>query len=159
SVTARKHAGFVVPWLFDHLRGARVRDVRLVSEEHLIDFARWLAARPTQYGRPLSLAGLRTYLATVRGFFRFLACRGVLLRDPANEVALPRDLALPRRILTERQARALLAAPGNSTPLRRRDRALLEVLYGSGVRVGECVRLDLGDVDLREETLLVRKGK
>jgi len=74
-------------------------------------------------------------------------------------MALPRFRTLPRGVLSERQARRLMTLPLPSTPLGQRDRAILETLYGSGIRVSECARLELNDLDLSQATLLIRDGK
>lgn len=83
----------------------------------------------------------------IRSFVRFLSRRGAITADPLKQVT-PRRLsaALPK-VLTEKEMEALLAAPDTSTPFGKRDRALLELLYGSGLRVSELCRLDIGDVD------------
>ena len=65
---------------------------------------------------------------------------------------------LPRP-LTEGQVRRLVASRGEETILGQRNRAILELVYGTGLRMSECVRLDLGDVDLGRGSILVRDGK
>jgi integrase/recombinase XerD len=142
-----------------HLRDEGVRDLRRVGERHLVSFARELQASVTPRGTPLSIAAQASYLQQVRSFFAFLVRRGVLLVDPAAELVIPAADPLPRRVLTERQAEKLMNAPSASTKVGRRDRAILEMLYGTGIRRGECVRLDLQDIDLLNGTLLVRDGK
>jgi integrase/recombinase XerD len=72
---------------------------------------------------------------------------------------LPRVRRLPRVVLSERDAERLVTMPWPSTALGKRDRAILELLYGTGIRVGECERLDLTDLDLEARTLLIRDGK
>ena len=84
--------------------------------------------------------------------------RRLVFQSPARGVPLPVRTRLPRAI-GEADVARLLQAPNASTPLGQRDRALLELLYGSGLRLMECVRLDLVDLDLKEATLLVRNGK
>jgi site-specific recombinase XerD len=79
------------------------------------------------------------------------------------EYALSRPITCPTklRLVQARgvQAERLMTAPSPYSLVGRRDRALLETLYGTGLRRGECARLDVQDVDLREGTLLVRNGK
>jgi site-specific recombinase XerD len=122
-----------------------------VTEAHLISFARSLTS--------LSLGTRRAYLSVVRRFFAYLLRRGWLLASPAESVPLPTVVALPRRVPSVKDLRRLLAVVGSWRVTAERDRAILEVLYGSGLRRGECCRLDLGDVDLGEATLWVRDGK
>lgn len=72
---------------------------------------------------------------------------------------MPQVSKLPRVVLSRLQARRLIEAPSPFTPVGKRDRALLELLYGTGLRVSECARLELRDVDLGRGTLFVRQGK
>lgn len=99
------------------------------------------------------------YLMRVRGLFRWAWRRGHLLLDPGLELELNH---LPRRlprVLTPGQVEKLLALPDASSPLGLRDLAVLETLYGTGVRLTECHRLELRDVDLGRGQLEVREGK
>lgn len=107
----------------------------------------------------LHRAGLRKTstsrkLASLRTFFRYLCREGVLESNPARALASPR---LEKRVpvhLQEDQARALLDVPGQ-TLAALRTRAILELLYGTGVRCAELVGLDLDDVDLQERVVRV----
>jgi integrase/recombinase XerD len=159
SQTAQNLAGWMLPRFFQHLEEQRVRDVRSVSEAHIVSFLCHLARARTRRGRPLSEWTRRTYLATLRRFFAFLAKRGWILDDPARGLTLPDFETLPRRILTEAQARRLVSAPSTTTRTGLRDRAILETLYGTGIRVGECARLQLQDLDLSQGALFIRNGK
>jgi integrase/recombinase XerD len=142
-----------------HLSDVGVRDLRRVEERHLVAFARELREAVTPLGTPLTMNTQAAYVQRVKSFFAFLGRRGVVLRDPAAELVVPVGSALPRRVLTERQAEKLMNAPSPSTNVGKRDRAILETLYGTGIRRGECVRLDVADVRLIDGVLLVRDGK
>jgi integrase/recombinase XerC len=99
-------------------------------------------------------------LAAVRSWCRFLCRQGTLATNPAAGLRGPRqDKKLPHFIGRD-EMRRLLEAPPGDTPLGRRDRALLEVLYSAGVRVGELTGLNVPDVDLEGGVITVRgKGK
>jgi integrase/recombinase XerD len=159
SASLHERACFVLPRFFALLERRRVRDLRRVSEAHLAAFARRLAKSKTRHGAPLSPWSQHVYLSAVRRFFGFLERRQRILRNPAEALFLPRIQTLPRGVLSKTQARRLMHAPSAWTTLGQRDRAVLETLYGTGMRVGECVRLDVGDLDLREGSLLIRNGK
>jgi integrase/recombinase XerD len=148
-----------LPRLFTHLRDKGVRDLRAVNETHLGAYARRLELHQTKKGEPLAAATRASALSMVRRFFAFLHARGLILGNPALTLRLPKAKHLPRGVLSEAQARRLMAAPFPWTLVGRRDRAILELLYGSGLRIGEAVRADLSDLDLRERVLLVRDGK
>jgi site-specific recombinase XerD len=83
----------------------------------------------------------------IRSFARFLSRRAAIVVDPLKQV-VPRRLktTLPK-VLSEDEMVSLLSAPDTSTPAGKRDRAILEVLYGSGLRVSELCSLNIGDVD------------
>lgn len=94
-------------------------------------------------------------LSSVRSFFAFLVERGVIGSDPATVVASPK---LPRRLprtIPDDALRAVLDAPDPSDALGLRDRAILEILYATGIRVGELVTLRLRDFDATSGRLVV----
>ncbi|MCU0293266.1 MAG: tyrosine-type recombinase/integrase [Thermoanaerobaculaceae bacterium] len=152
-------AELVLPRLFAHLRARHVHDLRAVNEAHLVSFARRLGEEPGGRGRVIKPASRRAFLSAVRGFFAHLERRRLILTNPAAELPLPKVQRLPGRVPSEAQARRLMAAPFPGSVLGKRDRAILELLYGTGLRSAECRRLDLADVQLCEGTLLVRDGK
>jgi integrase/recombinase XerC len=98
--------------------------------------------------------------SAIRTFVRYLRREGLLDADPAALVVSPRrDQRLPTH-LSEPEMDALLATPDESTPLGCRDRAILELFYASGVRLGELVALDLEDINLSSRIVRVMgKGR
>jgi integrase/recombinase XerC len=113
---------------------------------------RFLALQRT---RGLAAASIARKAAALRTGFRFLARRGLVADDPAAGLGVPRG---PRRlpvVLKPRQIDRLLAGPDPVDPVGLRDRAILELLYATGIRVGELCGLRLGDVDLAADTVLV----
>ncbi|ABA87882.2 site-specific recombinase XerC [Syntrophotalea carbinolica DSM 2380] len=103
--------------------------------------------RKTTIGRKLS---------AVRSFFRYLVRQGELAVSPAETVATPkREQYLPK-VLTVDEVFALIKAADGDEPLTVRDRAILELFYSSGLRVGELEGLDVGHVDLRDGLVRVR---
>lgn len=145
--------------LFEHLQSQGVTDVRSVREEQLLAYARWLLSLKSRRGGPLAPSTRKDRLSFVRSFFAHLKKRGMILEDPAREIPLPKLSRLPRALLSIGQAERLMNAPQRWTVFGQRDRALLETLYGTAVRLSECVRLNLGDLDLSQALLLVRNGK
>jgi integrase/recombinase XerD len=123
-----------------------------VGESTIADYVRQLR----DAGRaPSSVARA---LVAVRSLYRFLADEGVLGTDPAADVEVPRvPRGLPKP-LSEAEVTALLAAVVGDDPVARRDRAMVEVLYGTGVRISELVGLSLSGVD-RETRFLKVFGK
>jgi integrase/recombinase XerD len=123
-----------------------------VTEADLVDYVGVLRERG------LAPASVARALVPVRSLHRFLADEGRVATDPGAHLELPRvPRGLPKA-LTEDEVARLLDAPVGDGPVVLRDRAILEVLYGTGVRVSELVGLSLGDVDL-DAALLRAFGK
>ena len=103
----------------------------------------------------LSPATRARRLSALKGLVRWMVRTGRLAHDPLGRVHGPkRGMGLPRFLSVE-QARALVEAPDTSTHLGVRDRAILEVLYGGGLRVSELVGLKVGDVQWQVGCVLV----
>lgn len=102
-----------------------------------------------------SRASAARKLAAIRAFGRFLRHEGVLEGDPAGLVGTPkREVRLPAH-LGEGEMRQLLEMPDTSSSLGRRDRAILELFYASGLRLSELVGLDVDDVNLASRVVRV----
>lgn len=99
------------------------------------------------------------YLEVVRTWFRWAAREGHLVVDPARYLKLPRRPRLFYFVPSPERLEQLMEAPSPETPRGRRDRALLELFYGTGVRRTECHRLDLDDLELPRRRLRIRRGK
>jgi integrase/recombinase XerD len=98
---------------------------------------------------PLAAGSAARAVAAVRGLHRFAVREGLSAADPARDVRPPSaPRRLPKAITIEEVERLLAAAGQGDTPRDLRDRALLEVLYGTGARISEAVGLEVGDVDL-----------
>ncbi len=99
-------------------------------------------------------------LAVLRSFFQFSTQKNWRRDNPAKVVSTPKQEKLVPSFLSEDEMTALLELPGTGKPLERRDKALLELLYATGLRVSELVGLDLMDINFEERLLRVRgKGK
>lgn len=160
SASLLKHGRIMLSRFFTHLRKQRLRDLRSVGEAQVFAYARELASVKSAFtGKLYSHSTQRTHLYLVQRLFRFLERCGVILQDPTLNLVLPRWTPLPKAVLNRRHAERLIANPDPFTARGRRDRAILELLYGTAVRVGECERLDLKDVDLTRGLLMIRSGK
>jgi integrase/recombinase XerD len=137
----------------DHLsveRGlSEVASVADVQEQQIRAFLASISASTHgPEGRPYAATTVARALSTVRSFHRFALREGLAERDPAAGVVRPR---LPRALphpLRQDEVEDLLEAPPPDTPSGLRDRALLESLYGAGLRVSEATGLDVDDLDL-----------
>jgi len=112
------------------------------------------------FRRGESRASAARKLAAVRAFLRYLRREGLIESDPGLLVATPkREQKIPLHLEVDEMTR-LLETPDTSGPLGRRDRAILEVLYASGLRLGELVGLDLEDMNLGSRMVRVMgKGR
>jgi len=157
-------------WLEDGLS----EKTRQAYAADLRQYAGWLVQRPGSFGlnsagRAELLAwmsqgladGLKTSTAArrlsgLRRFYRFLLREGLVAEDPTLRVDSPR---LPRRLpdtLTEEDVNALLQEPDPAVVIELRDRAMLEILYGSGLRVSELTGLTVDQVNMRQGVVRVR---
>ena len=104
----------------------------------------------------LSRASAARKLAAIRTFLRYLRREELIAEDPGGLVATPkRDIRMPAH-LSEPEMTALLEAPAGDTPLSRRDRAILELFYASGLRLSELTGLDVEDLNLSAKMVRVR---
>lgn len=112
------------------------------------------------YGQNYTKSTTARKLATLRSFYKFLIRRGLVSANPLSTIRTPKqDKRLPKCLDLD-QVQKLLDAPGDADLLSARDKAMLEVLYSSGIRVSELVELEMGDLDLQEGVLRVRgKGR
>ena len=160
----------------DHLRLARRLSANSVESyaRDLVLLGRWASTR----SRPLaSLSGrdletvvrelmasgysprsVSRFVSAVRGFYRFLTLDRHITVNPAADLRMPRAWPSLPRFLSPDQVERLLEAPDWSTPRGLRDRASIELLYATGLRVSELVGLRLADVDL-DAGYLVCTGK
>ncbi|MBU9823550.1 site-specific tyrosine recombinase XerC [Rahnella perminowiae] len=111
-------------------------------------------------GQPMSARGQRSYLIPIRAWFRWLVRSHLILSNPAADLDLPRqEHRLPKAILTADEADSVMNVPDITTPMGIRDRAILEVVYSTGIRRAELRNLDLFSIDGERGTLTVRQGK
>jgi len=106
--------------------------------------------------RGLAGASIARKAAALRACFRLLVRRGLVPSNPAADLGAPRGARRLPVVLKQRQVEALLARPEALGPVGLRDRAILELLYSTGMRVGELCGLELDDVNLQSDLARVR---
>lgn len=152
-------------------------DTCKVYRDQLKRFAEWLGEMEITDLRRVSVQDIDAYLAfvmsepvgagcrrlrirAVKRLFAFLTGQGRLFLNPAAHLVEPkRPESLPKVVVSVRQLDALLTAPDLSAPLGLRDRAFLETLYATALRVGELEHVELADIHLGDELLTVQHGK
>jgi integrase/recombinase XerD len=135
--------------LADFLRWLHPRTLTAVDEDDLVAYLGAIAAS----GAAASTRKRRA--VAVRSLYAFLRDEGTIPVDPAQELAVPGARPGLPKALTEAEIEALFAAVVGQGPLVLRDRAIIEVMYGAGLRVSETTGLSVGDVDLAERLLRV----
>jgi integrase/recombinase XerD len=106
----------------------------------------------------LSENSKRRIISAVRGFYKFLMFEGHVVKNPAEDLISPQKGVYLPRFLNRSEIEALLVAPDTSTETGLRDRAMLELMYASGLRVSEAVDLRINDVDI-DSGIVTTTGK
>lgn len=131
-----------------------------VTRPVLQRYQRHLHHTISRRGKPMSAGAQFNRLMAVKVFFRYLTRENVLLYNPASELELPKlEKRLPKDVLTAEEAERILSQPDITTPLGIRDRAILEVLYSTGIRRAELVDLERNCVNPARGIVAVRQGK
>jgi integrase/recombinase XerD len=142
-----------------HLVGRGIDAVNRVGEADVSAFLAVLREGDDEHP-PLAANSVARAVVAVRGFHRFLLREGLTGADPARAVRPPAPpKRLPKAISVDEVESLLAAAGADETPRALRDRALLELLYGSGARISEAVGLDVDELDLESASVrLLGKG-
>ena len=136
----------------DFVEGRGIRSFRQVTRGDVLAFLKELQ------GRGLSVRSVSRALISLRGLFRFLLLEGHLEEDPVEEMEVPRPPRSLPHVLSLQEVERILEAPDPGTPLGVRDRAMLELLYATGMRVSELAGLAPEGVDIQVGFVRV-KGK
>lgn len=132
------------------LAKGKVADIPVSEIDHLT-IREWMASLHGDHKK----TSVARKLASLRTFFQFLVREGIQENNPAKLVATPKiERKLPTHLSMEDAVR-FIETPDLNTDLGRRDRAILEFLYATGMRVGELVGLNLKDIDFREKVVRV----
>lgn len=111
-------------------------------------------------GEPLSVRSQHVRTTPIKALFKWLSRGNHILYNPASELELPRmEKRLPRHVLSAREVEKVLSLPDIATAIGLRDRAMLEVLYSTGIRRMELINLTLTDIDADRGTLLGPPGQ
>lgn len=136
-----------------YLAEVGITDPVTATSEDLAAFVSWLERRRTAAGRHYARASVARMLVTVRGLHRFLVAESLAGEDASREVSGPRAARRLPKALSPGDVLRLLDAPTGQRPSALRDRAMLETLYATGLRISELTALDVDDVDLRQRSV------
>ena len=135
----------------DFRRHSGLESLAVVREADLVRYVQ-------QRSQTVKLSTAWGYLGRIIPLFRWATRQGHLLWDPGQDLKLPQSPRVDRRVLTCEEVIRLFEQPAKTLD-GQRDLAILEVFYGSGLRLTECANLDVSDVDLERKQLQVREGK
>lgn len=138
---------------FEFCRRAR-SDPVAATHQTVRRFLAWLTTRG------MARASVHRKAATLRSFYRFCVRRGARADNPATVVSTPKRASLLPAVLKRAQVEILIELPPGDDPAGVRDRAILELLYGCGIRVGELTALDMDELDFsRGQVRVLGKGR
>ena len=138
----------------------RIKSLEKVTKEIALDYQKYLGSYKNRTGELLSSKTRILRLIIVRKFFSFLVKQDLILKNPASSITLPKEeQRLTRNILTQKEMLALLENMKLTDPVSIRNRAIIELFYGCGIRTTELCQLKIQDVDLKEQTATIVKGK
>jgi len=144
----------------DTLANTAVKDVKRVSRKGIEDYIAGLAHHRTREGNPYQTGTIALKVRSIKRFFEFLEHTNIIFINPAELILEPHPAkGLPKSVLTREETLKMLDQPNLSTLTGIRDRAILEVLASTGVRLDELSTLTILDPDLPGGMLRVNKGK
>jgi integrase/recombinase XerD len=154
--TRRDQLGVFIRWCAD--RG--LENPHDITRPVLERYQSYLFNYRKRNRQPLSFRTQYGMLVPVRVWFRWMKRANYIPDNPALDLELPRTgHYLPKHVLSLEEVERVLQQPNVSDSKGLRDRAILETLYSTGIRRGECVQLKLYDIDLRNGTVFIRQGK
>lgn len=150
------HIGFFITWL----KARAISLPRQITRPVLEEYQHHLFQYRKKNGDPLSFRSQHAYLVPLRMWFRWMTRDNRIPYNPASDLELPRlGRSLPKSILSAGEIERVLRLCNAATPLGLRDRAMLEVLYSTGLRRMELIGLKLYDLCLDRGLILIRQGK
>lgn len=152
--------GLEVSRFLDFLRGRGLNEPAEIRREDVVSYCLQVQHARKVDGEPLMASSRRGKVGAVLAFLRYLYEEKLILANPGADIRRPKALdLLPPELPDEEQVLKLLETPDTSTPHGLRDRAILEVLYGSAIRNAELRSLNLADLDLHRLALRINLGK
>lgn len=137
-----------------------ILDVTQATRETLKDYQSEIFERLSPKGKPLAVGTRNGFVRGVKQLYGFLVAEGYMVGDPSRVLVYAKEpKMLPRSVLSEADVRQILKAPDTSSVTGYRDKAILEVLYSTGLRNQEVRFLKVTDVDWEEGFVRVEKGK
>lgn len=142
--------------LFDYLLNVKlVEQVSKIREDDLIDFFKFANASGENSEEKFAIRTMSRYLSTFRSFFKYLESEKKIDVNPVENIDSPKIARIIPEYLSIEEVDAMLSKPDLSNRLGLRDKALLEAMYGSGLRVSEAINLTISNVFFKDEFIRV----
>lgn len=152
-----EYDGYIVREFIEYLADLGVRNPSQLLKQHLMSWQQHLAKRTSKYsGMPLKPITINSKIKVANGFLRYLADNGYVqltMTRILKSLKVPQEL--PKGILKHEQVKKLLDSIDTSNPFGYRDRTILELMYSSGLRAGEVVKLNVSSIDFKDRSILV----
>ena len=139
---------------------SRITSLEKITKDIVLDYQNYLTNYKNDKGEPLANKTQSLKLRALKKFFLFLIKKDLILKDPTTIISFPKEeQRLTRNILSEKEVFELLDNIKLRDPIGIRNRAILELFYACGIRTSELCNLKVHDVDLKEQTVTIVKGK
>ncbi|MBF0433417.1 MAG: tyrosine-type recombinase/integrase, partial [Fibrobacteria bacterium] len=130
--------------------------IEKLGSDMLRQWHRQLSDLRSREGYPIKATGINRHIIAVRGFLKYLADMGYIQKRIIDTLPyLKEPKVLPQSVLTHSQMRHLLSKIPKDSPANYRNRAMLELMYSTGIRAGEIIGLNLSDIDIKNRTAKV----
>lgn len=125
-----------------------ITSLKKITRPDIVEFQQYLGGCMDFNGKPCTNVLIHSRMIAIRAFFKYLVISGYLNCDPASNIQLINGGGgLPHNGMTEEEALKILGLPDINTPVGIRDRAIMEVMYSTGMRSNELVHLEINDID------------
>jgi site-specific recombinase XerD len=145
---------YFIRMLFEYLTDKGSNDIREITFNDIKEFIESMQNKKTRSGKPFSKTTLYRMAGSIRHFFKYLCRNEIILFNPIEELPLKKEMSKRKEIFTQDEINNFL-----DCIINKRDRAIFELAYSSGLRISEIVNLNINDVDLKERILTIRQGK
>ena len=161
SESSVQTVGYVIHKFIAYLDENNITDIRSVSRKVLEDYSAGLLLRKAgNTGKPYAASSRYRIMTMLKDFFHYLKKEGIILADPAAYIELPKvPRTISRDIPKLEEINRLISFMDKNTPLGLRNRAMIEIMYGTGLRVQEILNLRIEDIDFENRYVTVREGK
>jgi len=145
-------------WTF--VQSIGIEKIEEITRETVRDYQVYLAEGKNEKGKLYRVTAQNNLLKGVIYLFRYICDNDYLVKDPTRGIKFAREpKTLPRNILSQVEVKNILEQPDIHLPIGYRNRAILELLYSTGIRASELRFIDLNDINRHDSVLLIRQGK